>query len=172
MSFKSTILRFLKGIAVEEAEHLKKAAEDAVRAGAKALAEQELDKLKVNHGVLVNDLNALIDDLKDKNDTLSADRDWGNEEIEKYQNKIEKLESAVKKADEIAAKALQRLKGQPSLKVQVVEHVSAKSKRKTFSFILQANDKDAFVATSKLPLRDIEILASTLGAQLVRQGTK
>ena len=150
MSFKSTVLKFFKGVAVEEAHNLR---ELAVK-GVKQLAEQELETFKTNHGVLVDDLNRLIEDLAVKNDTLFKDKG--------------KLESAVKKADEIAAKALQSLKKRPELKVQVVEHVN-KSKRKTFSFILLASDKAAFVCTAKLPLRDIETLASTLGAQLVRK---
>ena len=167
MSFKSTILRFLKGIAVEEAEHLKKAAEDAVRAGAFALAQQELDKYKVNHGVLINDLNALIDDLKSKNDTMTADKDWCNEEIEQYQNKIEKLEAAVKKADEIAVKALQSLRERhPVLTVHTTKHQD-KAGRVYYTADVFSNGEPAHISKGRISLKDINTMAERLGAEVV-----
>ena len=153
MSFKSTMLRYFKGIAVEEAEHLKKAAEDAVRAGAKALAEQELDKLKVNHGVLVNDLNALIDELAAKNDTLFKDKG--------------KLESAVKKADEIAAKALQSLRDRhPVLTVHTTKHQD-KVGRVYYTADVFSNGEPAHISKGRISLKDINAMAERLGATVV-----
>ena len=166
MSLKSAVLRFLKATAVEEAHNLR---ELAVK-GVKQLAEQELETFKTNHAVLVNDLNRLVDDLKKTNQDVQQLLFEKSVALTNTESELVKHKAAVKKADEIAAKALQSLKKHPELKVQVAEHVN-KSKKKTFSFVLLANDKAAFVCTAKLPLRDIEILASTLGVQLVRQET-
>ena len=167
MSFKTTVLGFLKGVAIEEANNLR---ELAVK-GAKQLAEQEIEALKTNHGVLVNDLNHLVENLKKVVKDVQWELHEKSAKLTNTESELVKRESAVKKADEIAAKALQSLRERhPVLTVHTTKHQD-KAGRVYYTADVFSNGEPAHISKGRISLKDINTMAERLGATIVRENT-
>ena len=163
MSFKTYILRRLKAIAVDEADHLKQAAEDAVRAGAKAAAQVVMDDL-------VRDHNDQLDKLKGQHDahTESLRQEIVNLSAELAANKIElSNERKVHESAENQLAACRRLLNKkPVLEIQPIFNPKH-GRNDKMRFRVTSNGKTVFTSSVRYALDSIQTIGKELHANYI-----